>query len=115
VPLICPNCRAEIPLADTNVSTDIALCRHCEKTFSFAELNQDQAVVDVDLSHPPRGVWYRNQANEFEVGATTRSAAGFFLVPFTLVWAGGSMGGIYGTQIAMANLSCFNRCSASPF
>ena len=36
----------------------------------------------------------------FRLTLSTRSCIAFFLVPFTLFWAGGSLGGIYGTQIA---------------
>jgi len=97
--LKCPKCRSEIPLEDVNVAKDIALCRNCQTTSSFSELSQEEETDAVDLSHPPRGMWFRSQANEFEVGASVRSPVAFFLVPFTCVWAGFSLTGIYGTQI----------------
>jgi hypothetical protein len=115
VNLTCPTCRTEIPLEDVNVSTDIALCRRCGETFSFADLSLDREVADVDTSRPPRGAWYRSQANEFEVGATMRSAAAFFLVPFTLLWSGGSLGGIYGTQLAKGRFELTQSLFGIPF
>jgi hypothetical protein len=115
VKLTCPKCRAEIPLEDANVATDLALCRRCEETFSFAELSQDRAVADVDTSRPPGGAWYRSQGNEFEVGATARSGAAIFLVPFTLLWSGGSMAGIYGTQIAKGRFDLTQSLFGIPF
>jgi len=100
----CPQCRSEITLEDVNVSTDIALCRRCAKPFSLAELSREQAVPEVDLTRPPKGAWLRQVGGGFEMGATTRSAAALFLVPFTLVWSGGSLGGIYGSQLAKGQL-----------
>jgi hypothetical protein len=100
----CPKCRRAIPLEDVNVATDVALCRSCSQTFSFAELSQEQAEPPMDMSHPPGGTWLRQMGGGFEVGATTRSALAFFMVPFVLVWSGGSLGGIYGTQIVKGAL-----------
>jgi hypothetical protein len=115
VKLTCPKCRSEIPLEDVNVSTDIALCRQCEKTHSLAELSADGEVADVDTSQPPKGAWYRSQGNEFEVGATARSALAFFLVPFTLIWSGGSLGGIYGSQFAKGKFELTQSLFGIPF
>lgn len=111
----CPKCRREIPLDDVNVATDIALCRACQETFSFAELRQYAAAPNVDLSKPPKGMWYYSQGNEFEVGTTTRSWAALFLVPFTLVWSGISVGGIYGTQIKHGHFQLFESLFGIPF
>jgi hypothetical protein len=96
--VICPECGAQIPLADVNVATDIAVCRRCEKNFPYSELSS-RTPEEVDLRNPPKGVWYRQDFRGCELGATTRSWGALFLVPFTAVWSGGSMGGIYGTQI----------------
>jgi len=116
MPVTCPQCRTEIPLADVNVATDIALCRRCGTTYSFAELQLDRdETAGVDLARPPRGAWLRRQANEFEVGATTRSFAALILIPFTLVWAGGSMGGLYGTQISHHKFDLFQSLFGLPF
>ncbi len=104
VKISCPNCQRGIPLEDVNVSTDVALCRACTQTFSFAELAQDQATPATDLSRPPAGTWLRQMGGGFEVGATTRSGLAFFLVPFTLLWSGGSLSGIYGSQLLKGQL-----------
>jgi hypothetical protein len=95
----CPQCRSEIPLDDLNVSTDIALCRRCSKQFSLAELTRESSVQAVDLTRPPKGTWLKQVGGGFELGATTRSGVAFFLVPFTLFWSGGSLAGIYGSQL----------------
>jgi len=96
--ITCPACRSAISTDDVNVSTDIALCRRCDKTFSFAELALASTAPTANLSMPPRGAWFEQYPGGFRVGATTRSWGALFLVPFTCVWAGGSLGGIYGTQ-----------------
>jgi hypothetical protein len=39
----------------------------------------------------------------------------FFLVPFALFWAGGSLGGIYGTQIAKGEFNLWMSLFGLPF
>jgi hypothetical protein len=112
----CPSCRREIPTEDVNVEKDIALCRACNQTFSFAELLQAQASgVTVDLDRPPKGAWFREDMTGFEVGSTTRSATALFLVPFMCVWSGFSLGGIYGTQIYQHKFNLATSLFGIPF
>ncbi|MGO9201951.1 MAG: hypothetical protein ACLQM8_15595 [Limisphaerales bacterium] len=111
----CPKCRTEIPLEDINVAKDIALCRQCSQTYSFAELSQDSGVADVDTSRPPKGAWYKSQGIESEVGARTRSWAALFLAPFALVWSGLSLGGIYGSQAAKGRFDLRMSLFGIPF
>lgn len=59
----------------------------------------DDQIQGFDLNNPPNGTWFRYEMNNLIVGASTRSPAAFFLVPFMIVWSGGSLGGIYGTQL----------------
>jgi hypothetical protein len=96
----CPLCRSPIGLDDINVATDIALCRRCGKTFSFSGLVGGSANAAPDLTTPPNGAWFEQLANGFRTGATTRSWMALFVVPFTCVWSGMSLGGIYGKQIS---------------
>jgi hypothetical protein len=113
--LICPNCRREIPTEDVNVAKDIALCRSCNQTFSFAELVQEGSAPAVDLMRPPRGVWFRQDMRGFELGASMRSPAAFFLVPFMALWSGGSLGGIYGSQIHSGKFNLTTSLFGIPF
>jgi hypothetical protein len=53
--------------------------------------------------------------NSTIIGATTRSPIAFFLVPFMLVWSGGSLGGIYGTQILVGEFDMFKSLFGIPF
>jgi len=98
-----------------NVSTDLALCRACGHTFSYAQLVGEQDAAAADLEHPPKGAWFRRDMTGFEVGATTRSASAIFLVPFMCVWSGFSLGGIYGTQIVKGQFDPMMSLFGIPF
>jgi hypothetical protein len=47
----------------------------------------------------PKGAKYEETLDGFYLECSTRSGEAFFLVPFTLVWSGFSLTGIYGSQI----------------
>ena len=68
-----------------------------------------------DLNRPPSGAWFHRDHRGFEVGATTRSAAALFLVPFMMVWSGFSLGGIYGTQIVKGQFNLGMSLFGIPF
>ena len=113
---ICPKCAKEIPLGDVNVATDVALCRRCGQAWSFADLLADARLIPTEHLSPPRGAWLREPGpGEFEVGVSTRSPIAFFLVPFMCVWSGGSLGGIYGTQIAKGHFELAPSLFGIPF
>jgi ribosomal protein S27E len=126
--ITCPTCRAKIATDDINVSTDVALCRSCGNTFHISEsLGGTSSILaslvnsvvppsgPVDLNSPPSGAWYRPEADGFTAGASTRSWSALFLVPFTCVWAGGSMFGIYGTQIIKGHFNLPMSLFGLPF
>jgi hypothetical protein len=97
--MTCPSCSASIPIQNINIRTDVGQCVACGHVFRVSEnLREDPALYDnVDLNRPPDGVWIRHEVNRIVLGATTKSPIAYFLVPFMLVWSGGSIGGIYGT------------------
>jgi hypothetical protein len=115
-PYACPFCKAAIPIADVNVSTDVALCRACGKTSSFSAVAGVGELAAVDLAQPPRHV---------KVGLTPDgrswiiyrrvSPVLLFLVPFTLFWSGLSMVGIYGTQIHRRHFELAQSLFGLPF
>jgi hypothetical protein len=111
----CPKCRVLIPQEDFNISTDIALCRRCSETYSFAKLLEDSETKNIDISIPPKGAWFRRTIRGFVVGATTRHVSAFFLVPFMIAWSGGSLGGIYGSQIASGKFNLVMSLFGLPF
>jgi hypothetical protein len=112
---ICPSCKSAIPVEDINVSTDLALCRACGKTYRFSEIVRDPLRAGADLANPPGGAWYEKRPNGFSVGATTRSWMALFLVPFTCAWSGGSLFGIYGRQIATGHFDFASSLFGLPF
>lgn len=99
-PYHCVSCRAAIALEDVNVSTDIALCRSCGRTMRFSEVVPIPGADEVDLAQPPKGL----RIEESPIHGKTLiyrkvPAVLLFLIPFTALWSGFSMTGIYGTQI----------------
>jgi hypothetical protein len=124
----CPKCRAEIATADINVATDVALCRACGNTFRLSEVLAGGNPIlssllssftppagPVDLNSPPAGAWYEPAGDGFSAGATTRSWMALFIVPFTCIWSGGSMVGIYGTQIIKGHFNLGISLFGLPF
>lgn len=100
---------------DINVSTDLALCRGCGKTFSFSGIVEASATDGPDLAAPPTGAWFEQLPRGFRVGASTRSWVAFFIVPFTCVWSGLSLSGLYGKQITSRHLEPFPSLFGLPF
>jgi hypothetical protein len=82
----CIYCEAPLELDDINVSTDVALCRSCNKTMAFSALTEVDELAAVDIMNPPKYVTFNS---EFDGGSaiTYRKRSGFvfFLLPFALV------------------------------
>lgn len=111
----CPACRSMIATDDINVSTDLALCRSCGKSFRFSEIVGELAAAGPDLNVPPAGAWYQPLPDGFTVGATTRTWQAAFIIPFTCVWSGFSMSGIYGSQFAKGHFDLGSSLFGLPF
>src|SRR3954447_21855080 len=94
----CPDCGTRLSADDINVTTDWALCRRCGSATRFSVLMTGSAGPKVDLSKPPKGASLLREGNRTIVSATTRSMMAWILIPFTCVWSGSSMAGIYGNQ-----------------
>ncbi len=116
---LCPKCRQPIPPDDVNVANDIALCRSCNHAASYASLarraNLDE-LSQVDLSRPPSGLRIVETATDVALIMSTRSiVAACFLVPFTAIWSGGSLTGIYGSQIRSGHFNLLQSLFGLPF
>jgi hypothetical protein len=81
----------------------------CQAAVPFADRNI------VPVMTPPKGVDLVETMDGFRLTLSTRSCIAIFLVPFTLVWAGGSLGGIYGTQIAKGEFNWMMSLFGLPF
>jgi hypothetical protein len=112
---VCPKCHGEFPADQVNAGTDVAYCPHCAEAFKLTDLIERGETDEGDLGPPPSGAWFKAGVDEWEVGATTRSAAALFLVPFMCVWSGFSLGGIYGSQIVKGHFELGPSLFGIPF
>lgn len=71
---ICPRCQRPIPDGDFHVAKDLAYCRACQESFSFADLMEEAELeVGLDVRHPPEGAWYRSEGADTVAGVSLRS------------------------------------------
>ena len=100
-PFRCPKCGKELPLADVNMSQDMALCRACGYAGSFLAALSVPQMSDEELARPPKRVSLQREFGDtLAITCRPKRSALLFLIPFTVLWSGISMGVIYGTQIA---------------
>ena len=114
----CPDCGLPIETADLAPAQGLAVCRFCEKPHPLAACREalpfERRNIAPDLA-VPKGVSLAETMDGFRLTLSTRSCLAFFLVPFTLFWAGGSLGGIYGTQIAKGQFNLMMSLFGLPF
>ena len=114
----CPECGLPIAVADLAPAQGVAVCRYCEKPYPLAACQEaipfERRNITPELTLP-KGVKLEETMDGFRLTLSTRSCAAFFLVPFTLVWAGGSLGAIYGTQIAKGEFNWMLSLFGIPF
>lgn len=111
----CPNCNSDIEKNNINIAKDITYCHNCDRVFRISECLNLKLEVECDITIPPNGAWFRQERRKKVIGATTRSCIGYFLLPFTLIWSGGSLGGIYGTQLISGELQLEMALFGIPF
>ena len=93
--ILCPQCNSEIPISDVQPAADLAICRACNQTHSLSAITAGAELDDTDLDAPPRAVTVINEADGLRIRYKRISGAFWFLLPFTCVWSGFSIGGIY--------------------
>jgi hypothetical protein len=112
----CLHCGQVLDLADTNVATDVALCRACGRTMSFAAVLPADETATVDLAAPPRGVKVDHSLiHGIEIRYRRLNPVVFFLIPFTALWSGLSLWGIYGSQLSDGALDPTLALAGLPF
>lgn len=114
----CPECGLPIEVADLAPGQGLAVCRYCEKPFPLAECRSAVPFADrniVPVTPAPKRVQLEETMDGFRLTLSTRSWIALFLVPFTLAWAGGSLGGIYGTQVAKGEFNLMMSLFGLPF
>lgn len=73
-------------------------------------------AVSVDLSRPPRGVKVAHSLiSGIELSYHRFNPAVLFLIPFTAVWSGFSLWGIYGSQFAKGKFDPAASLAGLPF
>ena len=103
-PFTCPNCAKELPLDDVNVAQDVALCRACGYRGAFLGATAVPPMTDEEMARPPKRVSLKREFGDaLTITCRPRKTALLFLIPFTAIWSGISMVGIYGTQIMSGN------------
>ncbi|MFK7756597.1 MAG: hypothetical protein AB8B53_06670 [Flavobacteriales bacterium] len=111
----CPQCNSIVEDSNINIQTDIGKCQSCQHIFKISLQFDESQNSAFDLYDPPKGAWIRTDVSHIIVGATTRSLWAFFLVPFMVVWSGGALGGIYGTQIVNGKFNLMMLLIGIPF
>lgn len=112
----CLHCGEALDLADTNVATDVALCRACGRSMPFSAVTATDEPGPVDLSVPPRGVKAGHSLiSGIELSYRRFNPAVLFLIPFTAVWSGFALWGIYGSQFARGKFDLAASLAGLPF
>jgi len=84
--ILCPACQTPIPLEEVNASTNIALCRACGQTSSFAELAawRDEEAL---LGSPPKNLRIEECADgSIKMTYKRIPFVAYFILPVLLLW-----------------------------
>ena len=95
----------------------------CQSLYKEAGLYNDavqqkfegKSRVPFDINNPPKGAYINHFDDGVQIGATTRSWFALFIIPFATVWSGGSLGGIYGSQILTGEFNILISLFGIPF
>ena len=112
----CPKCNQTLKAENLNIATDVGMCQKCSTVFKVSDLLLSTPdVTEVDISKPPKGTWVKEGFNDVTIGATTRSPIAFFIIPFMMVWSGGPIGVIYGSQLISGEFDLVSSLFGIPF
>lgn len=109
----CNKCNAIILNKNINVQQDTAYCSQCESLCVLSSLK----VADFQFTKNDtvKGVLLDESHDAWTIEASHRSFMALFFIPFTCVWAGGSLWGIYGTQWMSGNWEIQQSLFGLPF
>lgn len=121
----CPECGAEVPLRNINIEKDVMLCPACGESTSFSRVagtaRDEEEETALLAASPPEHLSSRTEIDPSDAGETRIlvyrkvDKTAFLLIPFTIVWTGGSIGGIYGGQIAQRSFDLAESLFGLPF
>ncbi|KJZ09228.1 hypothetical protein TW85_22035 [Marinomonas sp. S3726] len=95
----CNQCKRKISSENINVAKDTAFCINCESLTSLSSILSSLPSKSFDSTQVLKGVKVESEGQTWSVQASHRSFMALYIVPFTLVWSGFSLSGIYGSQI----------------
>lgn len=111
----CTTCKRKIEAENINVAKDTAFCRNCESLTSLSNLLESSTSKNFKANAPVDGTTFDDRGNNWAVSGSHRSWLALILVPFTLVWAGGSLSGLYGSQIVSGEFDPDQSLFGLPF
>lgn len=113
----CPACGLPILPTEITPAGDLAFCRLCERTSTVDACRAAKPLAQHPASSEatPKGLQLTENLTGFQVVLSTASWSALIIWPFMLVWAGGSLGGIYGPQIKSGEFSWLMSLFGLPF
>lgn len=111
----CNTCNQRIGSENINAAKDTAFCRSCESLTSLSLLLESKPSNSFDVHSPVSGTSVDDRGYRWAVSGLHRSWTTLFLIPFTLVWAGGSLSGIYGEQLVAGEFDIERSLFGVPF
>ncbi len=109
----CGKCKSLISADNVNVARDTAFCQKCENLFSLSSVLEVDASFDLHAEQ--KGAKFEDRGLHWIVEASHRSYYALFIVPFSVVWVGGSLGGIYGSQFSTGEFNPETSLFGLPF
>lgn len=118
----CSKCKSSIKADNINVAKDTAFCTKCENLHALSSLVSDDTVSD-NIAPAPKfdpfekvdGVVIDDKSYMWTIDVSHRGKKAFFLIPFTCIWAGGSMFSIYGQQYLSGEYDIVTSLFGLPF
>jgi len=111
----CNKCKRVISNENINISKDTAHCDSCGELISLSSLINNAIDSKFNIEDPVKGTNYSEKIGTWKIEASHRTLYALFIVPFTCVWAGGSLTGIYGTQLMSGNFKLVESLFGIPF
>ena len=112
----CPQCDAPISATRMYAAADVVACPQCDEVIPLSWLmGPDEELLEFVINDPPAGAWFHDDVGHWRIGATTRHLGGFFLVPFTWLFATLTLNNVYGGQFANGEFDPISSLIGVPF
>jgi len=113
----CTTCKGQIKAESINVAKDTAYCTQCENLLPLSSLLPDDNISAkaFDPHEKVDGLTAQDKLYMWSIDVSHRNKMAFFLIPFTCLWAGGSMFSIYGQQYLSGEFNLTASLFGLPF